>query len=151
MTTSPGPHSGDGTPVSIDDTLATLAERRSARLGDDLTAITLIVSLIGRALPPRVVHNARADGHSWHQIAQALATSPDQARRFDPGSPVAGSKWPYDWLARPSSQLHNRAACPPLHVNPYLALHASSYADSSRRRAQGNTRDFRCLGSSGVL
>ena len=32
-------------------------------------------------------------------------------------------------LARPSSQLHNRTACPPLHVNP-KALHASSYADS---------------------
>ena len=110
MTTSPGPHSGDGTPGSIDDTLATLAERRSARLGDDLTAITLIVSLIGRALPPRVVHNARADGHSWHQIAQALATSPDQARRFDPGSPVAGSKWPYDSGKErkdASSQLHD--------------------------------------------
>ena len=80
------------------------------------------------------MHNARADGHSWHQITQALATSPDQTRRFDPGSPVAGSKWPYDWLARPSSQLHNRAACPPLHVNPYLALHASSYADRAVSR-----------------
>ena len=131
MTTSPGPHSGDGTPGSIDDTLATLAERRSARLGDDLTAITLIATLTGQAerCLPELVHNTRANGHSWHQITQALATSPDQARRFDPGSPVAGSKWPYDWLARPSSQLHNRAACPPLHVNPYLALHASSYAD----------------------
>jgi hypothetical protein len=76
------------------------------------------------------VHNTRANGHSWHQIAQAPATSPDQARRFNPGSPAAGSKWPYDWLARPSSHLHNRAACPPLHVNPYLRLHVSSYADT---------------------
>src|SRR6266536_1757710 len=113
VTTSPGPHSDDDTLDLIDDALATLAERRGAWLGDDLTAITLIASLIHQAARclPELVHNARANGHSWHQIAQALATSPDQARfRFDPGSPIADSRWPYDWLARPSSQLHNRAA-----------------------------------------
>ena len=73
-----------------------------------------------------------ANGHSWHQIAQALATSPDQARlRFDPQSPVADSRWPYDWLPEPP---HERPQPPrphpPLHANPYLALHASSYADT---------------------
>jgi hypothetical protein len=99
VTTSPGPHSGDDTFDLIDDALATLAERRGAWLGDDLTAITLIASLIDQAerCLPELVHNARASGHSWHQIAQALATSPDQARfRFDPQSPVTDSRWPYD-------------------------------------------------------
>ena len=139
MTTSPGPHSGDDTFDLIDDALAMLAERRGAWLGDDLTAITLIASLIDQAerCLPELVHNARANGHSWHQIAQALATSPDQARfRFDPGSPIAGSRWPYDWLARPSSQLH-KPDSPPLHANPYLALHVSSYADTPRPQHHG--------------
>jgi hypothetical protein len=36
------------------------------------------------------VHDARANGHSWDEIARALATSPVEARlRFDPQSPVA--------------------------------------------------------------
>jgi hypothetical protein len=78
MTTSPGPHSGGDTLDLIDDALATLAERRGAWLGDDLTATTLIGSLIDQA-ERCLVHDARANRHSWHQIAQALATSPDQA------------------------------------------------------------------------
>ena len=41
--------------------------------------------------------SARLNGHTWHDIAHALATSPDEARlRFDPDSPVAGGRWPYD-------------------------------------------------------
>jgi hypothetical protein len=36
------------------------------------------------------VHDARANGHSWDEIARALAISPVEARlRFDPQSPVA--------------------------------------------------------------
>jgi hypothetical protein len=64
VTTSPGPHNGDGTSGLIDDTLATLAERRSARLGDDLTAITLIATLTGQAerCLPELGHNTRANG-----------------------------------------------------------------------------------------
>jgi hypothetical protein len=134
MTASPGPHSGDDTFDLIDDALTTLAERRGAWLGDDLTAITLIASLIDQAerCLPQLVHDARANGHSWHQIAQALATSPDQARlRFDPQSPVADSRWPYDWLPEPPHQRPQPPRPhPPLHANPYLALHASSYADN---------------------
>ena len=134
MTASPGPHSGDDTFDLIDDALTTLAERRGAWLGDDLTAITLIASLIDQAerCLPQLVHDARANGHSWHQIAQALATSPDQARlRFDPQSPVADSRWPYDWLPEPPHQRPQPPRPhPPLHANPYLALHASSYADT---------------------
>ena len=128
------PHLLDDTVFDlIDDALTTLAERRGAWLGDDLTAITLIASLIDQAerCLPQLVHDARANGHSWHQIAQALATSPDQARlRFDPQSPVADSRWPYDWLPEPPHQRPQPPRPhPPLHANPYLALHASSYAD----------------------
>jgi hypothetical protein len=77
-----------------------LAERRGIRLGDDLTAITLTASLIDQAerFPPELVTSARLNGHTWHDIAQALATSPDDEarRRFDPDSPVADGRWPYD-------------------------------------------------------
>jgi hypothetical protein len=42
------------------------------------------------------VTSARLNGHTWYDIAQALATSPDEARlRFDPDSPVADGRWPY--------------------------------------------------------
>jgi hypothetical protein len=44
------------------------------------------------------VHDARANGHSWDEIARALATSPVEARlRFDPQSHVADGRWPYDF------------------------------------------------------
>jgi len=100
MTTpGPGPRSGDDTYDLIDDALAALAERRGAWLGDDLTAITLIASLTGQAerFLPELVTNARLNGHTWDQIAAALATSPDQAQlRYGPQSPIAGTRWPYD-------------------------------------------------------
>ena len=44
--TSPGPRSGDDTDDLIDDAVSTFAQRRGVWLGDDLTAITLIASLI---------------------------------------------------------------------------------------------------------
>ena len=94
-----GPRSGNDTYDLIDDALATLAERCSVWLGDDLAAITPLASLIdqaGRCLP-ELVTNARLNGHTWAQIARALATSPSEARlRFDPESPAADSRWPYD-------------------------------------------------------
>ena len=100
MTTpGPGPRSGDDTYDLIDDALATLAKRRGAWLGDDLTVIALLASLIDQVerCLPELVTNARLNGHSWDQIARALATSPDEARlRFDPESPIADSRWPYD-------------------------------------------------------
>ena len=72
-----------------------LAQRRGVWLGDDLTAITLIASLIDQAerCLPELVTSARANGHTWHEIARALATSPAEAGlRFDPQSrsPTAG-------------------------------------------------------------
>ena len=89
-----GPHSGDDTYDLIDHALRRLAERRGAWPGDNLTA-----SLTGQAerFLPELVTSARLNGHTWHDIAQALATSPDEARlRFDPDSPVADGRWPYD-------------------------------------------------------
>ena len=74
-------------------------ERRDAWLGNDLTAITLITSLIGQAerVLPEMVTSARLNGHTWDEIARAIGTSPDEARlRFDPESPVADPRWPYD-------------------------------------------------------
>ena len=69
-----GPHSGDDTYDLIDHALHQLAERRGTWLGDDLTA-----SLIDQAerFLPELVTSARLNGHTWHDIAQALATSPD--------------------------------------------------------------------------
>ena len=38
------------------------------------------------------------NGATWHDIAQALATSPEQAElAYSPDSPVADSRWPYDY------------------------------------------------------
>ena len=59
------------------------------------------------------------NGATWHEIATALAASPEQPElRYSPDSPVADSRWPYYWQTRP-----------PLHLNPYPALHIGSYAD----------------------
>ena len=94
-----GPHSGDDTYDLTGHALRQLAGRRGAWLGDDLTAITLTASLIDQAerFLPELVTSARLNGHTWHDIAQALATSPDEARRRSgPDSPVADGRWPYD-------------------------------------------------------
>jgi hypothetical protein len=94
----PGPRSGDDTYDLIDHALHQLAEHCGAWLGDDLAAITLIASLIDQAerILPELVASARLNGHTWNDIARALATSPDARLRFDPDSPAADSRWPYD-------------------------------------------------------
>jgi hypothetical protein len=100
MTTSGGPHSDDDTYDIIDDALGDLAGRRGAWLGDPLTFITLIASLIEQAerMLPEQVLLALDNGATWHDIATALATSPEQAQlRYSPDSPVADSRWPYNW------------------------------------------------------
>ncbi|MFD8497686.1 hypothetical protein [Amycolatopsis sp. NPDC059657] len=96
---NPSPRSGDDTFDLIDDALTTLAQRRGYWLGDDLATIALAVSLIEQAQRclPQLVHDARANGHTWHEIAHALGTSPDDTQlRYDPGSPIADSRWPHD-------------------------------------------------------
>jgi hypothetical protein len=93
------PASSDDTFDLIDDALATIAARRSVWLGDDLSAMTLVASLIEQAerFLPQLVCDARANSHTWHEIAHAVGTSPDDAQlRFDPDSPIADSRWPYD-------------------------------------------------------
>ncbi|WP_234811449.1 hypothetical protein [Mycolicibacterium elephantis] len=96
---TPDPRSGEDTYDLIDDAVAALADRRGVWLGDDLASIALIASLIEQAERwlPHLVHDARANGHGWTEIARALGTNPDEARlRFDPQSPIADGRWPYD-------------------------------------------------------
>ena len=96
--TGPQPHSGDDTYDLIDQAVTTLATRRGVQLGDDLAIIALIASLIDQAERwlPQLVHDARANEHTWQQIGEALATSPHDARlRFGPDSPAADTRWPY--------------------------------------------------------
>jgi hypothetical protein len=100
MAASPEPRSGDDTHDLTGDAITALAERRGAWPGDDITALALIASLIGQAGQwlPQHVHDARASGHSWDEIARALATSPAEARlRSGPQSPLADGRWPCDF------------------------------------------------------
>jgi hypothetical protein len=69
-----------------------------------LSAITLTASLIDQAgrFLPELVTSARLNGHTWHDIAQALVTSLDNARlRSDPDSPVADPTTPKTAKAGP--------------------------------------------------
>ena len=63
---------------------------------DALTVIALLASLIDQAerCLPEHVYAARENGHSWHEIAQILSTSPEEGQLRDPGSPVADTRWP---------------------------------------------------------
>ena len=93
------PRSGEDTFDIIDDAVAALADLRGVWLGDDLSTIALFTSLIQQAERslPQLVHDARTNGHGWTEIARALGTNPDEARlRFDPESPIADGRWPYD-------------------------------------------------------
>ena len=99
MTPAP-PHSGDDTYDLIDNALCQLAERRGRWLGDPVAAITLLASLIDQAerMIPMFAAEAREEGASWHDIATALGTSPEQAELcYNPDSPLADSRWPYDY------------------------------------------------------
>ena len=99
MTRPSAPQTDSDTYEVIDAALAELANRRRAWLGDDTVVIGLIVSLIDQAerFLPELVSTARENGHSWDELAVLLNTSPDEARlRFDPDSPIADGRWPYD-------------------------------------------------------
>lgn len=93
------PRTDDDTNDIIDDALYALAERRGLWLGDENVVIHLLASLITQAereLPLAVV-DARANGATWDHIAELLGTSPHEAQlRFDPDSPVADRRWPFD-------------------------------------------------------
>ena len=103
MTTEPltpePPRTGDDTYDLIDDAIHQLAGRRGKWLGDPLASITLLSSLIeqARRMLPEQVLIARDHGATWHDIATALATSPEQAElTYSPDSPVADDRFPYD-------------------------------------------------------
>jgi hypothetical protein len=94
------PHSGDDTYDLIDDAPYQLAERRGRWLGDPVAAITLLASLIDQAerMIPMFAAEAHANGATWTDIATAPGTSTEQAElRYSPDSPVADSRWPYDY------------------------------------------------------
>jgi len=61
--------------------------------------MALVASLIEQAerCLPQLVHDARANGHTWHEIARALGTSTDYARlRFDADSLIADNRRPHE-------------------------------------------------------
>jgi len=97
---APKPVSDDHSYAVIDDALAALAARRHSNLGDDIEAIALLASLIDQAerFLPELVTNARVNGASWPRIARTLGTSTEEARlRFSPDSPIADTRWPYNF------------------------------------------------------
>ena len=99
MTAHLAPRTDDDTNDVIDDALLALAERRGLWLGDDAVVVHLLASLIAQAERelPLAVANARANGASWDDIAELLGTSAHEAQlRFDPDSPVADRRWPFD-------------------------------------------------------
>jgi len=88
MTPAP-PRSGHDTWDLIETALRQLAGRRGGWLGDPLTAITMLASLIDQA--ERMIPASRAG------IATALGTSPEQAElQYSPRSPVRDTREPYD-------------------------------------------------------
>jgi hypothetical protein len=93
------PHSGSDTWDLIENALRQLAGRRGGWLGDPLTAITMLASLIDQAerMIPELAADARRNRASWADIAIALGTSPEQAElRYSPRSPVRDTREPYD-------------------------------------------------------
>ena len=97
--TYPPPCTGDDTSEVIDHAVSALAERRGLWLGTDTTVIHLLASLMAQVERelPLAVAAARDEGCSWDDIAQLLGTSAHEAQlRFDPESPVADGRWPFD-------------------------------------------------------
>ena len=93
------PHSGSDTWDLIENALRELADRRGRWPGDPLTAITLLASLADQAgrMIPELAADARRKHASWHDIATALGTSPEQAElQYSRRSPVRDTREPYD-------------------------------------------------------
>lgn len=93
------PRTADDTNEVIDDAVTALAERRCLSMGDDATLIHLIASLMAQAERelPLAVSGARAEGASWNDIGLLLGASAHEAElRFDPDSPIADRRWPFD-------------------------------------------------------
>ena len=93
------PHSGNDTWDLVENALRELAARRQRWLGDPLTAITILASLIDQAgrMIPELAADARREHASWADIATALGTSPEQAElHYSRRSPVRDTREPYD-------------------------------------------------------
>jgi hypothetical protein len=94
------PRSGNDTWDLIENALRQLADRRDRWLGDPLTTITMLASLIDQAerMIPELAADARKNRASWADIATALGTSPEQAElRYSPRSPVRDTREPHDY------------------------------------------------------
>ncbi len=93
------PHSGSDTWDLIENALRQLADRRGRWLGDPLTAITMLASLIDQAerMIPELAAGGRKNHASWADIATALGTSPEQAElQYSRRSPARDTREPYD-------------------------------------------------------
>src|SRR5680860_1638330 len=75
MTKPSAPKTDSDTYEVLDEALSELADRRRAWLGDDIVVISLLASLIDQAerIFPELVSTARANGHSWDDLAAVLA------------------------------------------------------------------------------
>lgn len=95
------PHSGDDDTFGVvDEAVCVLGLRRGLWMGDDRVMIHLVASLIDQAarLLPHLVAEARADGVSWEDLAGLLGAGVAEVRaRFDPDSPVADTRWLWDY------------------------------------------------------
>jgi hypothetical protein len=93
------PHSDADTWDLVESALRQLADRRSRWLGDPLTAITMLASLIDQAgrMIPGLAADARRKRASWADIATALGASPEQAElQYSHRSPLRDKRDPYD-------------------------------------------------------
>ena len=73
--------------------------RRGRWLGDPLTAITMLASLIDQAerMIPELATQARRNRASWADIATAQDTSPEQAElQYSRRSPLRDTREPHD-------------------------------------------------------
>lgn len=93
------PHSGNDTWDLVENALRELADRRGRWLGDPLTAITMLASLIDQAerMIPELATQARRNRASWADIATAQDTSPEQAElQYSRRSPLRDTREPHD-------------------------------------------------------
>lgn len=83
----------------VESALRELADRRGRWLGDPLTAITMLASLIDQAgrMIPELAADARRKHATWTDIATAIGTSPEQAKlQYSHRSPLRDKRKPYD-------------------------------------------------------
>ena len=99
MTSKRGPRSGDDTYDLIDQALYQLAERRKAWHSDPIAAIPSSPASSTRPSASSPSTSAKpAPTEPPGPTSPTLATSPEQAElRYDPDSPVADARWPYDY------------------------------------------------------